>query len=451
MKKIKMIIAATLIGSSILTAAQTPLTLTVKASTETRKTTNYKSQWVYQSSQWYYYDESGRKETGWLHVNGYWYYLDSDGVMKTGWVNDNGTWYYLNDYGAMETGWIYLGSWYYLQPSGAMKTGWAYVNNYWYYLNEYGAMKTGWVNDNGTWYYLNKYGAMETGFIDLDGRYYLNKSGAMQLGLKNIDGKSYYFNDYGRMVKGWGLISNNWYYFNEDGTMKTGWVNLGKYSYYLNEKGIMQTGWQLINNKWYYFYPGGDMAVNTTIDGYVVGADGVWIPSKPPVENVEDKLVYDEALTKQWTEKFDKNEYFGPAKGKFEDVIKAFIEGSINEDTIKNSMPKNGYRFTCNPYELGRKAWKDEWSGFTHVLFSEDISINKVTVDSGDIDTIYNKSKEAGLYSNEIKNEGKFVYIGTIVYRNEKTHKVTVGRLHINLFNTNLGSNFKYEPGYQFP
>jgi glucan-binding YG repeat protein len=32
--------------------------------------------------------------------------------------------------------------------------------------------------------------------------------------------------------------------------------------------------WAQIGGKWYYFYPDGKLAVNTTIDGYTIGADG---------------------------------------------------------------------------------------------------------------------------------------------------------------------------------
>jgi len=32
--------------------------------------------------------------------------------------------------------------------------------------------------------------------------------------------------------------------------------------------------WVQISGKWYYFYADGKLAVNVTIDGYTVGADG---------------------------------------------------------------------------------------------------------------------------------------------------------------------------------
>jgi glucan-binding YG repeat protein len=47
--------------------------------------------------------------------------------------------------------------------------------------------------------------------------------------------------------------------------------------FYRNHSGALQTGWQLINSKWSSFYIGGQMAKTTTIDGYKLGKDGVWI------------------------------------------------------------------------------------------------------------------------------------------------------------------------------
>jgi len=62
--------------------------------------------------------------------------------------------------------------------------------------------------------------------------------------------------------------------------METGWL---KYKdskwYYLNtisdgSKGAMKIGWYKINDEWYYFKNDGTLAINTNIDGYVVGDDG---------------------------------------------------------------------------------------------------------------------------------------------------------------------------------
>ncbi|NAS19009.1 hypothetical protein GND98_014300 [Clostridium butyricum] len=36
-------------------------------------------------------------------------------------------------------------------------------------------------------------------------------------------------------------------------------------------------GWKQIDGKWYYFDSEGKMVKNTTVNGYKIGADGVWI------------------------------------------------------------------------------------------------------------------------------------------------------------------------------
>ena len=66
--------------------------------------------------------------------------------------------------------------------------------------------------------------------------------------------------------------------------MQTGWQQIGGQWYYLDSAGIMQTGWMKDNDKWYFLLPSGAMAVNTTIDGRWIGADGVWEPAEGEVE-----------------------------------------------------------------------------------------------------------------------------------------------------------------------
>ena len=50
------------------------------------------------------------------------------------------------------------------------------------------------------------------------------------------------------------MINGKWYYLNQDGRMKTGWLQDGGKRYYLNSDG--------------------SMAVNTSVDGWTIGADG---------------------------------------------------------------------------------------------------------------------------------------------------------------------------------
>lgn len=111
-------------------------------------------------------------------------------------------------------------SWYYRKPDGTHATNWFMVNNHWYYFDANGVMQTGWITDS-------------KGF-----RYYLNQPN-------------------GDMPVGWALINNKWYYFEESGLYKKGWIEY---------KGL-----------WYYLDANGEMVTNTTVDGYNINADGVWV------------------------------------------------------------------------------------------------------------------------------------------------------------------------------
>lgn len=85
----------------------------------------------------------------------------------------------------------------------------------------------------------------------------------------------------------WKLVNNSWYFFDSQGYMFTGWLNISGSWYYLNtdegsNNGKMVTGWRAVSGKWYYLSTatdgsGGKMLLNTTIDGYRLGADGAWI------------------------------------------------------------------------------------------------------------------------------------------------------------------------------
>ena len=118
-----------------------------------------------------------------------------------------------------------------------VKAGWEKnTDGTWAFYKD-GAKATGWLNDKGTWYYLDAAGTMKTGWVQAGSWYYLNASGAMQTGWVNDNG--------------------TWYYCNGSGAMQTGW---------LNDKGT-----------WYYLNANGSMAANTTVDGYVLGANGAWV------------------------------------------------------------------------------------------------------------------------------------------------------------------------------
>ena len=59
--------------------------------------------------------------------------------------------------------------------------------------------------------------------------------------------------------------------------MQTGWVKDNGTWYYLNQSGAMQTGWVKDNGIWYYLNDSGALAVDTTVDGYTVNANGEWV------------------------------------------------------------------------------------------------------------------------------------------------------------------------------
>ncbi len=77
-------------------------------------------------------------------------------------------------------------------------------------------------------------------------------------------------------VRGWVQDDNGqWQYIDTNGNAVSGWLTVENVKYYFTSDGIMVSGkWLQIDGKWFYFYSDGKMAVNTTLDGYLIGADG---------------------------------------------------------------------------------------------------------------------------------------------------------------------------------
>ena len=143
--------------------------------------------------------------------------------------------------------------------------GWSKSGDNWYYRFPDGSLKmNGWEKINDKWYLFDSEGKMLTGW-------------------KQVDGESYLLLSSGQMATGWQLSNGKWYYLNtlspQGKMLKSTWLHSsdGKY-YYLDASGAMCERWTQIGENWYYFYPGsGDMAVNTTIDTFKIGANGAWI------------------------------------------------------------------------------------------------------------------------------------------------------------------------------
>ena len=100
----------------------------------------------------------------------------------------------------------------------------------------------------GTWEKFNGYWR----FKDVHGQY-LNNT------FREIDNLKYRFDQQGRMVTGWFKVNGSWYFFQNNGAMVTGWKKIG--------------------NSYYYFYEDGKMAANTTVEGYYISGDGVYMPA----------------------------------------------------------------------------------------------------------------------------------------------------------------------------
>jgi glucan-binding YG repeat protein len=203
-------------------------------------------------------------QTGWKQINGQWYYFQSDGKMKTGWLTLSGRTYYLNN-------------------NGNMAVGWKQINDYWYYFDGNGVRQSGWKQIYGKWYYFSSDGKMRTGWVRTSKNvwgYYTSKGYAGKAGWKKKDGDS-------------------WYYITKNGRAKTGWITLGSSKFYLDGSNggkmvvgphkfasgriyffdldgrLAKTkGWKYHVDGSYYTYASGRVAVNTTIDGIKVGADG---------------------------------------------------------------------------------------------------------------------------------------------------------------------------------
>ena len=71
--------------------------------------------------------------------------------------------------------------------------------------------------------------------------------------------------------------TGSWYYLDGDGNPFKGWLYTKDYWFYLDSAGKMKTGWINDNGNWYYLNEVGAMLKNTTINGYNLDLNGVWI------------------------------------------------------------------------------------------------------------------------------------------------------------------------------
>ena len=147
----------------------------------------------------------------------------------------------------------------YVMPDGSRASNtWKMVSGKWYYFDGNGSRVKGWLSYGGKWYYLDQNGAMCTGWVDIN------------------NGSWFYLGSEGDMLTGWIQPDpGSWYYLNSSGYMERGWVNVGGKWYYMDQSGRMQTGWLNDNGRWYYLGTDGSMTVNTSVEGWNIGADGI--------------------------------------------------------------------------------------------------------------------------------------------------------------------------------
>lgn len=296
-----------------------------------------KTGWVKEGKWYFYYGKTGKMLTGWQKINGKLYYFrkqaegdapagsratgfctvgkktfhfSTKGILQTGWQKISGKNYYFepsgkagtigemytgfrkikaggkNGYflfqedGAATVGWAkYKGKTYFFSNTaklgvrGRAITGWKTIGKNRYFFSTYGVMqKNRWISKK---YYLGSDGKMLKSCVTPDG-YVVNASGAkvrVAKGWIKSNGEYYYYVS-GKKTTGWKTIGGKKYYFDENGVRQHGFVTIGANKYYL-KSGVMQTGLQTIDGKQYYFLSDGKMAVSTTVNGYVIGADGV--------------------------------------------------------------------------------------------------------------------------------------------------------------------------------
>ena len=124
--------------------------------------------------------------------------------------------------------------------------------------DSYNVVKEQWVQEEAGW------------------KYYANNKEVT--GWKQIEGKWYFFNAEGVSQKWWVQDNGTWYYLNGSGEMQTGWLQDNGTWYYLEGSGAMKASqWFEVDGKWYYVDATGALAVNTTVDGYTVNANGEWV------------------------------------------------------------------------------------------------------------------------------------------------------------------------------
>ena len=290
--------------------------------------------WKKVEGNWYYFEPGGEMATGWKKVGGNWYYLNTSGKMLTDWQQVDGKWYYLNSGGAMLKSTVVQGR--VLDSNGEWMVDSKYIASngspYYIRVNKKACVVTVYALDENGYYtvpiksmicspgnstpigtfntivkyrWRNLIGNVQGQYSTRIVRGFLFHS--VPYGTTNEnDLRADYFNRLGEITSA-GCVrlqvgDAKWIFdhcplstivqiYENDMPGPFGVPNYIK----IPTKGIfshwdptdphqdnpwkrLSDGWNYIEGKWYYCCEDGSIAVNTVIDGYVVGQDGVWIP-----------------------------------------------------------------------------------------------------------------------------------------------------------------------------
>lgn len=228
----------------------------------------------------YFDPETGAMYLGLRQIAGNLYFFEEDGYLHTEWLTENGSKYYFDT----ATGQAWKGEHtlggvtYCFRDDGTMLTGWDITaSGKRYFDPETGAMAVGQFIIDGTAYTFGTDGYVQTSQVGPDGvRRYFDDNGNPLSGWQTINGKKVYLLSDGAAASGAVQMDGKLYVFDADGSAAVGWyTDKSGAKYYAGTDGIALTGWQEIDKKSYFFLQNGTMAVNTAIDGYQIGADGI--------------------------------------------------------------------------------------------------------------------------------------------------------------------------------
>lgn len=216
------------------------------------------------------------------------------------------------------------GRWWFQWHDGTWpKNQWAQISGFWYHFDEHGFRQTGWIKLKQHWYYLYANGKMaSSAWI---GSNYVNASGIF-------------------IANSWKQTDGKWWYRLGDGTYpRKTWCTIDGKKYLFDEDGYMLTGWVRIENKWYHLSRNGALDTDTTIDGYYVNADGVW---------VEDRW---EKIDGKWRYRYADGTLAGPGMVKIGKQTYCFdASGYMQTGWIQS---QGNWRYFRSSGEMAADAW----------------------------------------------------------------------------------------------